>query len=135
MGKASDRISSNEGFRARPYKCTEDKWTWGIGFNIEAIEMPREVADFWLGLIIDEIRIKLHEKSWYSGLDENRRVVIEDMVYQMGLTGVCDFKNMIKALEWRNWSEAAKHLLDSRYAVQTPERANRNADTLRTGIL
>ena len=42
----------------------------------------------------------------------------------MGFAGVSKFKMMIKALKEKDFTEAAKQMLDSRWAKQTPSRAN-----------
>jgi lysozyme len=47
------------------------------------------------------------------------------MVFQLGETGVSKFKNMWKALEQNppEYTTAAMEMLDSRWAKQTPNRA------------
>ena len=47
------------------------------------------------------------------------------MIFQLGETGVSKFKNMWKALEQSHpeYSTAASEMLDSRWAKQTPNRA------------
>ncbi len=46
------------------------------------------------------------------------------MVFQLGETGVSKFKNMLKALkEGPDYQTAAIEMLDSRWAKQTPNRA------------
>ena len=45
------------------------------------------------------------------------------MVFQLGKTGVSKFKNMWKALSALEYSTAASEMLDSRWAKQTPNRA------------
>ena len=55
------------------------------------------------------------------------------MAYQMGVTGLSKFKNMLTAVELGDFDEAANQALDSRWARQTPERATRHAEMLRVG--
>ena len=45
------------------------------------------------------------------------------MIFQLGKTGVSKFKNMWKALSGLDYSTAASEMLDSRWAKQTPNRA------------
>jgi lysozyme len=135
MNKAADKIRFEEGFEPRPYRCTEDKLTIGIGFNLEAIEMPEHIAMMWLDHILDGIIREFEQDAWYRDLSENRQVVILDMAYQLGINGMLKFQKMINALRWERWDEAANELLDSKYAKQTPNRAHRNANILLTGEL
>ena len=55
------------------------------------------------------------------------------MAYQMGINGLMNFKNMIDAIEEGCWIDAAHEGLDSRWAKQTPERAERQMKTLLHG--
>ena len=55
------------------------------------------------------------------------------MSYQMGLNGLLNFKKMISALSAHDYLKASEEALDSGYAKTTPNRAQRNAEILRTG--
>jgi lysozyme len=57
-------------------------------------------------------------------LDSLAKEIIIEMVFQLGETGVSKFKNMIKALEdGPDYQTAAIEMLDSKWAKQTPQRA------------
>jgi len=45
------------------------------------------------------------------------------MIFQMGFAGVSKFRNMIVALQNNSYTTAASEMLDSRWAKQTPNRA------------
>lgn len=131
----TEKIKREEGFCGTLYACTQNKLTTGYGFNLEAIEMPVEVADLWLRMILNKLNVDLNsEFKWLRRLDFVRRIVIFDMAYQMGVGGLKGFKGMIAAVEDKDYSKAADELLDSKYAKQTPGRANRNAAIMRTGV-
>ena len=130
-----EKIANEEGFGSRMYKCPADKWTIGNGFNLEAIEMPKVVADLWLGILIDELEEQLYIHDWYANLNHARQVVIIDMSYQMGISGMLSFRNMVNAIICGDYDEAADHMLDSKYAHQTPERASRNYRIMKEGEL
>ena len=49
------------------------------------------------------------------------------MIFQLGKTGVSKFKNMWKALSELNYVGASFEMLDSRWAKQTPNRAQEMA--------
>ena len=56
-------------------------------------------------------------------IDEIAEEIIIEMIFQLGKTGVSKFKNMWKALSGLLYSVAASEMLDSRWAKQTPNRA------------
>lgn len=135
MSVITEKIEYEEGFEDKPYHCPAGYLTIGFGFNLESTPMPRKVAEYWLNLIIRDIGDKLAAYDWFVDLDFARKVVIYDMTYQMGLSGMLAFKNMISALSNKDFDKAAKELMDSLYARQTPNRAQRNYQILLTGKL
>ena len=128
-----EKIALEEGFRGRMYKCPADKWTIGYGFNLEALDMPEEVAQFWLSVLVKDTEETLDMLGWYGGLNEARRLAVTDMAYQIGVRGLCGFRRMAACLADKDYETAAIELLDSKYARQTPARAKRNADIIRSG--
>ena len=48
--------------------------------------------------------------------------IVTEMVFQLGTQGVRNFRNMISALEERNYSRASAEMLDSRWHAQTTNR-------------
>lgn len=135
-------IKNEEGFRTSPYLCSEDYPTVGYGQRIgpkgAALEdydfaMPERVANEWLRYHIDSIVDGLSACDWYAKADEVRQAAFVSMVYQMGFAGVMKFRKMIAAAYRFDWDEAANQALDSRWAKQTPVRAHRTAEMIRTG--
>ena len=47
------------------------------------------------------------------------------MCYQLGLAGFSKFKKTISYIEKKNYKEASKEMLDSKWAKQTPNRAKK----------
>ena len=163
-----EKIKFEEGDKASAYRCPADKWTIGAGINLEQQpmplkvmrlwesmgmdygpkwmlslldggEMPQEVRDLWLRIIIDENEkvieniFNIEYGVYFQELPDHARLVTQDMSYQMGINGMFKFENMLTAIAKGSYLDAAEHLLDSNYASedQTPERANRNAELLR----
>ena len=52
------------------------------------------------------------------------------MAFQMGIAGFLAFKKTIALMQLGMWLEASEELLDSKYAVQTPNRAAYNSRQL-----
>jgi len=51
------------------------------------------------------------------------KCVIIEMVFQLGIGGVSKFKKMWKALKQNDYQIASEEMLDSKWAKQTPKRA------------
>ena len=69
-------------------------------------------------------------KDCPADIDETARNLVVEMCYQMGQFGVSKFKGMIKALSEKDYKRASYEMLDSRWAKQTPNRANRMAERM-----
>ena len=136
-------LAREEGFRSEPYICSAGYPTIGIGWKIgrhnqslndfEVIRISKGAAQAQLSAEVFSIEQKLFNNDWFSCLNEPRQAVLISMAYQMGLSGLLKFKNMLAAIETQCWNDAAHEGLDSRWAKQTPERAERQMKTLLLG--
>ncbi len=133
--KLKARVKQSEGWRAKVYTCPAGKLTIGYGFNVEDTELPKEVAELWLTMILAETEQSLlNSKNGYifKELSPERKGVLIDMAYNLGLTGVLRFKKMWAALCASDYTEAARQMLDSKWADQVGQRAYHLAETMRT---
>ena len=80
-----------------------------------------------------EVVEDLKEHYWFTTLDKIRQKVIIDMAFNLGMNGLISFENMIQALVEKNYDEAADEMLDSLWAEQVGNRADRLAQMMRTG--
>ena len=124
------RIRDHEGFIAKPYLDSLGKATIGYGHLItdeDNFELDKEYSK-------DEL-LQLFEKDFEKaqmGADQlvghiqelhiEAKNVITEMVFQLGTMGVRKFKNMIAALEARDYQRASLEMLDSRWHAQTTNR-------------
>ena len=123
-----ERIGVNEGFRSKPYKCSEGVWTIGHGLTW----ITEEESLIILSGRISELHLKLSKDlEWYDDMPPEVKGVLIEMVYQIGYSGVMKFKKMIVNMKDHNWKGAATEMLDSLWAKQTPNRANQLADIVR----
>ena len=58
--------------------------------------------------------------------------ILIEMIFQMGKNGVSKFRNMMKALRGHNYSLASSEMLDSLWAKQTPNRAKKLSDLMKS---
>ena len=112
-------------------------WTLGMGTLVDA-RKGGAISDDVVNLMATE-HIERDEMDlsralpWWSTLDEPRARALANMTYQLGLPNLLEFTKMLAALKDGKFAEAATHALDSRWAKQTPARANRIAAVFRTG--
>lgn len=128
-----ERLKEEEGFRATPYRDPRGFLTVGYGTNLEAGITRRQAEDLLRDALVD-LEDELITYPWFMSLPDARQMVILDMAYNMGVGGVLTFQHMIEALQAGNWNAAAQHMLNSEWAVQVGERAQRLARIMRTGI-
>ena len=126
-----DRIKLSEGYKSTVYQCTEGYDTKGYGFAIKDLILSEEISTQILIEKLDFINERLSTFSFYLNSPDEIRDVLVEMVYQMGLRGVLQFKKMIANLEKKDYKNASVEMLDSLWAKQTPNRANGLADIVR----
>ena len=130
--KTVAQLKSDEGYRQNMYQCSADKTTIGYGFNLE-VGLTEDESDVLLRYKLSKLKRQLGEYKWYRLLNDARKGVAINMVYQLGLNGVLKFKNMIAAIEEGDYDKAAVEMMDSKWFDQTPNRANRLIEIMRTG--
>ena len=119
----------DEGFRKCVYSDSRGLATIGFGHLIlptdkykcityrQAIELLRSDYDYAANSVDTRY-------PWANG---EVRLVLINMTYQMGQTGVSKFKKTLNNLKDEVYDEAAIELLESRWATQTEHRALRLA--------
>ena len=131
--KLKEELKIDEGFRECVYKCSAGKLTIGYGHNVEDNPIPEAFADQLLGYDIAGALAECERFDWFFDLDDVRKRVIINMVFNLGFNGVRKFKKMIRAIEDGYWRQAASEMLDSRWAAQVGPRALRLAEMMREG--
>ena len=123
-----ERIGVNEGFRRKPYQCSEGVWTIGHGLTW----LTEEESLHILAGRISKLHLDLLDTlGWYKDMPPEVQGVIIEMCYQMGFSGFKKFKKAISNMQDKNWKGASEEMLDSRWAKQTPNRARRLSDIVR----
>ena len=157
-----EQLILHEGISLIPYKCPADKWTIGVGRNLEGtglyeFEQKRILGTYGLtkqevidilkvrGITQDEALYMLNndiaiikaelenDYKWFNLLDEVRQKVIIDMRFNLGSAGFAGFKNMIQQLELENYQKAAEEMKNSRWYLQVKTRADRLIKMMATG--
>ena len=125
-------IKAHEGYEPMVYQCTEGHDTIGVGFKVADLKLSEKVCDLILEEKLNDLIPRIERKlSWFRYTQDEVKLVIVNMCYQLGLSGVLMFKRALAAMEIKNWEMAADEMLDSLWARQTSRRANELADLIR----
>ena len=137
--KLLESVKKHEGYKNTVYLDTRNKRTVGVGHLC--------VEDFWEddkeyeeSFLMDILQKDLQgsidgAEDLCKGLkiSDDAKILIIEMIFQLGKTGVKKFRNMWKALQQDppQYDVAATEMLDSRWAKQTPNRAKEMSDHMR----
>ena len=133
-----EKIKIHEGFRDMIYLDTLNKKTIGYGHLIvhedkfvEGKAYPKEELEALFDKDFEKgwnLMVQFCEVNNLRSISDDAKEILCEMIFQMGYSGVGKFKNMIKALQNRDYTKASIEMLDSRWAKQTPNRAKELSD-------
>ena len=143
--KLLESVKKHEGFKDHVYLdslskrtvgyghlCVEDHWEDGKKYDKEYLEDILE-KDLQGAIDCAEDLINNCPSGNKANISDDAKIIIIEMIFQLGKTGVSKFRNMWKALQQDppNYEEAAIQMLDSRWAKQTPNRAQEMAEHMK----
>lgn len=161
MSKIAEQLILHEGLRLKPYRCTGNKLTIGVGRNYEdnplnpqeqirlfGKSMPlRELYDTLKKGITREQAIFLLERdiasstrdaksllSNFDSLSEPRKFVMIDMAFNMGRSSLATFRNTLRMVNEGEYTNAASNMLKSKWAAQVKNRAKRLSIMMRDNL-
>ena len=139
-------LNVEEGYSETPYYCSAGYPTIGVGQRIGPKGAPLKLYEFtvskalaavWLA---DKVKETLADMDKYPNIraamavcNEPRQAILISMAYQMGADGLSKFTNTLKSVATQNWHAAQAGMLASKWAKQTPNRAERHAIQMLTG--
>ena len=129
-----EQLRLHEGVEHKPYVDTVGKTTIGVGRNLDDVGLTDDEIDYLLDNDIHTVMSELD--IWWDGwreLDEVRQRVLADMMFNMGRPTLNKFENFYAALVDGNYEQASVEMLDSRWAEQVGQRAQRLAGMMATG--
>ena len=128
------QLRLHEGERLKPYRCTAGKLTIGVGRNLEDRGISAEESAMLLANDIAAMERELqHALPWVATLDEVRQRVLVDMAFNLGIVGLLAFKRTLGAIAAGQYQQAATMMLDSKWARQVGQRAERLSRMMATG--
>lgn len=146
---ATKIIKLDEGYRDKPYYCSERYPTIGYGRRIPGTDRNDPLPDITTNRAAEEIHFnrKFDEivsqlstndlKKSFAAANDVRKAVLINLAYQHGMYGLLKFDGLRRALARGDYSVAADEIIDSETWRDraTRPRMQRNADMMRTGEL
>ena len=139
MNKLLESVKRHEGYRNKVYLDTLGKRTVGVGhLCVENFwEDDKEYEeDFLMGILEKDLQSAIDQADDMCKdlkISSDAKILIIEMVFQLGGNGVSKFRKMWQALQQDppDYAEASVQMLDSRWAKQTPNRAKEMADHMK----
>ena len=132
-----EQLKRDEGEVLHAYQDHLSYWTIGIGILIDKRKgggLRPEESEFIFNNRLRILNEQLDRRiPWIGKLDPVRRGVLVNMAFQMGIDGLLGFRNTLAMVERGDYAGAARGMLNSLWAKQTPARANRLSVQMRTG--
>jgi lysozyme len=127
------RLLDFEGMVLKPYHCSQNFLTIGVGRNLESNGISEEEALYLLENDIKETIAKL-DKQWavWKSLPVKAQQVCIDLVFNMGINTFMSFRKTRAFMELGEWEQAGEELLNSKYAEQVGRRAIFNSEELKS---
>lgn len=140
-------LNYEEGYSAKPYYCSAGYPTIATGQRIGPKGAPLKLYEFtvskalaavWLAEKVKETLADMDKypniKAAMAVCNEPRQAVLISMAYQMGAEGLSKFTGTLKSVAAKEWHAAQSCMLASQWQRQTPNRANRHAIQMLTGV-
>ena len=119
-----EQLKTHEGYRAKPYHCTADELTIGIGFRVEDLSLDLDICEEILRRKLlqqeDELRSNF---EWFDTLPKKAKIVLMDMAYNLGVPTLKKFKLTLGHIQAGSWKDASLEMLDSKWARQVGNRS------------
>lgn len=146
MSRIIEILNFEEGYKEVPYWDTRNFPTIAGGIRIGPqnapikqyqFTVPRPVGDLWKKCLVDAKTADMNRYpvivAALAQCNDARRDILYSMAYQMGVAGLADFTNTLGMITSGDFAGAAGGMLNSLWARQTPDRALRHAEVMRTG--
>lgn len=149
--KLTALLRKHEGCELQVYNDTENKATIGIGRCLSTKGLSKEECDYLKigtydkNAVIAELEVRGITQSeaeyllsndidyfttelsksldFFNKLPETAKIVLIDMAFNMGISGLLKFKNTIELIEKGQYILASREMLNSKWKLQVGQRA------------
>ena len=160
--KLIDQLIRHEGEELQVYVCPAGFLTIGVGRNLETKGLTKEECDhlslgvynkefvieklktrgitheecrYLLSNDIDFFSSQLEEKlAFFNKLPEMAKIVLIDMAFNLGVSGLLKFKNTLSLIEKGQYIAASKEMLNSAWKYQVGQRAYDLSEQLKLAV-
>ena len=131
---AKVQLRIDEGVRPKVYFDSLGIPSIGVGRNLRDKGLSMQEIDYLLDNdLADAERDARALVPSFDRLSERRKAVLLNMALNLGRARLAGFKRFLEAVQAEAWEQAAVEMLDSKWAVQVGQRAQRLAQQMRQG--
>jgi lysozyme len=146
----------HEGLSLTEYRDSTGNRTIGYGWNLDVHPLPEGIGFAPKGkparlnttseaVKLLDISVKTHWQDLINALpwveqqntttnwNEARQAALLDMAFNMGITTLLEFKNTLNLMRLGQYDEAAKNMMQSKWAMQVKGRAVTLSNIIKTG--
>ena len=118
------RLVDFEGLVLKPYHCSQNYLSIGVGRNLDSNGITEAEAMYLLDNDIHKVKEQL-DKQWevWRTFPDAAKYVCIDVAFNMGINTWMSFRKTRAYMELGEWEKAASEILDSKYAEQDGRRA------------
>ena len=106
----------------------DPEWKKSLGTEVSE-ERVHECLEKDLDIVLKDCKILYPD---FDDLPEEVQHIVANMMFNMGRPRLSRFHKMKKAIDNRDWYEAAYEMTDSKWAKQVPNRAMRLVDEMKS---
>ena len=133
----TEQLRRDEGEVLTAYTDSLGYLTLGVGRLIDKRKGGGITAEESAYLLNNDIQRKTAEVlkalPWAAKLDPARFLVLVNMAFQLGITGLLGFKNTLALIQIGDFDRAAENMVLSKWHSQTPARCERLALQIKSG--
>ena len=128
------QLVRHEGLKLKVYRDSLGIPTIGVGRNLQDVGISEDEAM----VLLDNDLINVFEDldralPWWRKMSTYRQMALADMSFNMGIKRLLGFKKALAAMQEGRWEDAAREMLDSKWATQVKGRANTLAEMMKEG--
>jgi lysozyme len=142
--KLREQLKKHEGVRRYVYDDASGKNiaegsfvrglpTVGVGRNLVDRGLSDDEIDFLLDHDINDALADASKFAFFSKLDPVRKAAMAELVFNLGLTRLKEFKKFLGFMTEERWAHAAGELLNSKWARQVGERSITISEQIKKG--
>ena len=107
---------------------SDPEYGWEVGASIDTHRVNEAFEDDVQNVLTDCEKLYVQ----WEHLPEEVKLIIANMMFNMGYTRLSRFKGMKRGVDARDWNTAADEMVDSRWYNQVTNRANRLVERMRS---